>query len=166
MAGTTDRYALELLASGQAQKEVSHNEALVRIDALLHAAVESRTLATPPAAPAAGQCWLVADGASGDWAGQAGKLAFFCAGGWRFATAQDGCLVWVRAEGVFARRTPWGWNVGDWPAHAVVIGGDKVLGGRQPGIATPAGGSVIDVEARSAIGSVLAALRTHGLIAS
>lgn len=166
MAGTTDRYALELLASGQAQKEVSHNEALFRIDALLHAAVESRSLAAPPAAPSPGQCWLVADGASGEWAGQAGKLAQFSAGGWRFIAAQEGCLVWVRAEGTFARRTPWGWNVGDWPANAVVVGGNKVLGGRQPAIALPAGGALVDAEARSAIASIILALRTHGLIAT
>jgi len=166
MAGTTDRYAIEMLSSGQAQKEVSHNEALLRIDALLHAAVESRSLAQPPAAPAAGQCWIVADGASGAWAGQSGKFAHWTAGGWRFVEAREGCLVWVRGEGVFARRTPWGWNVGDWPANAILVGGVKVLGGRQGAIATPAGGATVDAEARAAIGAVLAALRAHGLIAT
>lgn len=166
MAGTTDRYGIELLASGQAQKEVSHNEALLRIDALLHAAVESRSLAAPPAAPTPGQCWIVADGASGAWAGQSGRFAHFRDGGWRFVAPQEGCLVWVRGEGVFARLTPWGWNVGDWPANAVVVAGNKVVGGRQPAIAAPNGGATVDAEARAAISAVLAALRTHGLIAS
>jgi hypothetical protein len=166
MAGTTDRYAIEMLTSGQAQKEVSHNEALLRIDALLHAAVESRSLSAPPPAPAAGQCWIVAEGGSGVWSGQSGQIAQFSAGGWRFIEPREGCLVWVRGEGVFARRTPWGWNVGDWPANALVVGGVKVVGARQPAIAAPAGGTIVDAEARAGIEAVLAALRSHGLIAT
>ena len=35
----TPRCALPLLATAQAQKEVTHNEALVLLDALIHAAV-------------------------------------------------------------------------------------------------------------------------------
>lgn len=166
MAGSTDRYEIELLTSGQAQKEVSHNEALLRIDALLHAAVESRSLSAPPLDATPGKCWIVADSGTGEWTGQSGRIAHLRAGGWRFVEPREGCLVWVRSEEVFARRTPWGWNVGDWPANALVVGGSKVVGVRQGAIASPAGGATVDAEARLAIGAILAALRSHGLIAT
>jgi hypothetical protein len=49
-----------LLQAGQAQKELTHNEALALIDMLLHAQVESMTVATPPGGAVVGQCWVVA----------------------------------------------------------------------------------------------------------
>jgi hypothetical protein len=48
------------LQAGQAQKELTHNEALALIDMLLHAQVESMTVATPPGGAVVGQCWVVA----------------------------------------------------------------------------------------------------------
>ena len=46
--------SLPLIEAGQAQKHVTHNEALLLLDAALHLAVASRSVATPPGAPAAG----------------------------------------------------------------------------------------------------------------
>ena len=48
---------------------------------------------------------------------------------------------------------------------AGTLDGDQVLSGRQPAIADVSGGAVIDVQARSALASILSALRQHGLIA-
>jgi hypothetical protein len=48
----------------------------------------------------------------------------------------------------------------------VAIGGQKVVGPRQAAVGDPAGGSVIDVQARQAVAQMLAALRAHGLIGS
>lgn len=164
MADTTDRYGLSLLQAGQAQKEITHNEALLGIDALLHAAAESRSLAAPPASPDPGRCWIVASGASGAWAGHAGDLACWGDGGWRFHTPREGCLVWVHDDGCYGRFGPYGWVFGDWPASALVVGGNKVVGGRGAAVAAPAGGSVADAEARAAISAIIARLREHGLI--
>lgn len=86
----TARWALPLLFAGQAQKEITHNEALVLIDALLHARVESADLASPPGTPLVGQCWIVADGATGDWAGKMGAIALWTEGGWRFVPPSAG----------------------------------------------------------------------------
>jgi hypothetical protein len=44
--------------------------------------------------------------------------------------------------------------------------GLTVVRARQPAIPDPTGGTVIDGQCRAAIGSILAMLRTHGLIAS
>ena len=165
MPDMTDRYGLALLASGQAQKEITHNMALLRVDALLHAAVESRSLSAPPGSPVAGQCWLVPAGATGLWTGQDGRIAHWQEGGWDYIAPAEGCLLWVKPEGVFARLTAYGWNVGDWAANALVVGGDKVVGGRGAAVAAPSGGAVVDAEARAAIDALLDRLRTHGLIA-
>lgn len=91
----TARWALPLLFAGQAQKEITHNEALVLVDALLHGRVESADLDNPPGAPAIGQCWIVAGGASGDWAGHAGAVALWTDGGWRFIAPRTGLSVAV-----------------------------------------------------------------------
>ena len=44
------------------------------------------------------------------------------------------------------------------------INGTQVLTVQQPSIGNPSGGATIDSQARTAIGSILTALRTHGLI--
>jgi hypothetical protein len=48
--------------------------------------------------------------------------------------------------------------------RALFIDGEQVVGGRLGSIPAPAGGAVVDVEARTAMAQILAALRTHGLI--
>ncbi|HEY5458050.1 MAG TPA: DUF2793 domain-containing protein, partial [Sphingomicrobium sp.] len=58
------------------------------------------------------------------------------------------------------------WESGIVRAEEVQIGGLTVVRQRQPAIANPTGGTVIDAECRTAIGSILTMLRTHGLIAS
>lgn len=45
------------------------------------------------------------------------------------------------------------------------VGNTKVVGSQQPTISNPAGGSVVDVESRSAISNIITTLKNHGLIA-
>jgi hypothetical protein len=71
MSEASARLALPFIVPGQAQKELYHNEALARIDAALHAAVEAGPMVDPPAESEEGQCWIVAPGAGGAWSGQA-----------------------------------------------------------------------------------------------
>lgn len=165
MADATDRFGLPLLQSGQSQKEVTHNEALIRVDALLHLAVQSRAATEPPAAPQAGQCWIVSGPAAGEWMGKEGCIAQFHAGGWNFVEAADGCLAWVLDEGVFAYRASAAWRSDAWPVKQLRLGGYSLLTGTQGAIADPSGGTTVDAEARAALGQVLDVLRQHGLIA-
>ena len=165
MTEASTRLALPLLQAGQAQKEVYHNEALTRLDMIVAATVQSIGSDDPPTAPDPGQCWIVGPAPSGAWAGQAGALAGWTPGGWRFVAAPEGTQVWSIADGVWARRSGSGWSIGELPVSSLQVSGVQVVGGRLGGIAGPVGGTTVDAEARTALAAILGALRTHGLIA-
>jgi hypothetical protein len=127
--------------------------------------VEAVGLDVPPTDPREGACWIVGDAPSGDWAGQAGAIAGWSGSGWRFVGAAEGMAVWNRAAGAVARRTGGFWVTGLVTGEALVIGGDQVVGARQPAIAPPEGGTTVDSQARASLAALLSALRVHGLIA-
>lgn len=160
----TARFALPFLAPGQTQKEWFHNEALQRIDMLLGSAVEEPALKDPPSNPVDGQCFLVGDAATGAWSGQDGAIAGYSDGGWRFAAPIEGMSVLVRQSGETMLRRNGSWETGILRVREVQIDGETVLRSRQPVIGDPAGGTIVDAEARAAISSMLLALRAHGLI--
>ena len=162
----TPRWSLPLLFAGQAQKEIFHNEALMLVDALLHGRVESAGLGTPPTDPAVGQCWIVAVPAEGAWSGEAGTIACWTEGGWRFVAPRAGLRMAVGDQGQALFHDGSEWRPGAIRDDGLYQADEKVVGLRQPAIAGPAGGGVIDAEARSTIAAILAALRAHGLIAS
>src|SRR5690606_18434255 len=58
----TPNLKLPYIAPAQAQKHVTHNEAIRALDALVHIAVEDRDLPEPPADPADGARYIVAEG--------------------------------------------------------------------------------------------------------
>ncbi|MBO9580746.1 MAG: DUF2793 domain-containing protein [Sphingobium sp.] len=162
----SDRLALPLLAAGQAEKELAHNEALLRLDIVTQSAVESADLNTPPPTPASGRCWIVAAGASGGWAGRAGAIAGWTDNGWRFVQPAPGWRVWVADRNHAMRYDGTGWIDEDARSGGYFVAGIQVLAAQQAAIANPAGGATSDSEARVAITSILAALRAHGLIAT
>ena len=136
------------------------------LDAVVSAAVEGLPLATPPVSPSVGSCYIVGASPTGAWTGQAHKLAAFTGGGWRFVAPFDGLSALVRSNGSTAVYRNGEWEVGKLRGSEVMVDGLKVVGTRQAAIPAPAGGSSADVEARAAIGAILAALRSHGLILS
>jgi hypothetical protein len=72
----TGRHRLPLLAVSQAQKEITHNEALVMIDALLHMAVEAALSAVPAVTDNdIGKSWIINGTPAGAWANKAGQIA-------------------------------------------------------------------------------------------
>lgn len=94
----TKHLALPLIDAAQAQKHVTHNEALALLDALAHLAVSARDAATPPATPAEGDRLLVGAAATGAFAGKDFQVATFLAGGWTFLSPQAGWRVYVADE--------------------------------------------------------------------
>lgn len=140
----TPRFDLPLLFAGQAQKEAFVNESQARIDALLHGAIEGE-LGAPPATPADGLNWLIASGASGEWAGKSGQIAARQAGNWLYVQPRDGMRILNKATGQNIRFT------GTWLAPS------------RP--TAPSGGAVVDAEARAAVVAVIACLTVAGVVA-
>ena len=85
---------LPYLDPNQNQKSVTHNAALRRLDALVQVGVQASSLQAPPAAPADGQRWIVAPGATGAWAGQDHALAAWQDGAWSFYAPGPGTLAY------------------------------------------------------------------------
>lgn len=107
--------------------------------------------ADPPAAPIVGASYIVATGATAEWAGHDGTIAAFTLGGWRFVPPVDGLTVLVKSTGETLRYANGSWS--------------RVLAARQAAITDVSGGTTVDVESRAAISAILGSLRAHGLIA-
>ncbi|HLS19565.1 MAG TPA: DUF2793 domain-containing protein [Paracoccaceae bacterium] len=104
----TPSFAMPLLDAAQAQKHVTVNEALMRADLLSARRVAYRG-AVPPEEPGDGEVYIVAEGASGAWAGHEYALALALNGGWEFVAPWEGAEFWVAAEG---RQLTW--RGGEW----------------------------------------------------
>lgn len=126
---TTPDLGIPELAQSQANPDITHNEALVLIQALLNGVI-NRTTETPPVSPTEGDAYIIGDGspaASGAWTGRANSIAIFWGGSWRFVPGndddgtpitmgarQEGLSVWVRDEEQFVvwSGSPQAWTAG------------------------------------------------------
>ena len=106
---------LPLLSAAQAQKHVTVNEALQKLDLMVQLAVIDRTLSAPPGSPADGARYVVAASPTGAWSGQGGKVAAWQDGAWSFLTPREGWTAWVNAENrlIFYDGAAWIENAGD-----------------------------------------------------
>lgn len=110
MANTT-RLGIALLEASQAQKEVTINEALTCIDAVVLATVKDKDLTAPPASPSVGDVYLLpASGTTGAWSGRGKSLAYFDQI-WRFIAPVQGMRVWVRDEVTYYLYNGTAWEI-------------------------------------------------------
>ena len=161
----TPRLSLPFLSAGQAQKEITHNEALQALDCLVAGAVEEPSTVTPPAAPVLGACYIVDQSPTGAWTGMSHCVAGWTSGGWRFIQPIDGMTFYVRSTSTWTVFRSGAWEVGIVRGDALILGGEQVVGPRLAGIPSASGGTTVDAEARAVLDEVLNALRQHGLIA-
>lgn len=106
---TIPNLLLPQILAGQAQKHVTHNEALRSLDGLVQLSVKDRTCNTPPASAADGARYIVGPAPTGSWAGWAGDIALRVDGAWHGLPARGGFLAWVEAEGVLLVREGLEW---------------------------------------------------------
>lgn len=161
----TARHELPLIVPGQSQKEMTHNEALTRLDMLVMPTAIAIADA-PPADPAPGDCWIVGAAPADAWSGMASHLACWSVGGWRYVAPRAGMAVWLLSHDCAAVRHGDAWRIGEVAGTGFFVGGQRVVGARQPAISAPAGGENADAQARAAIDAILAALTAHGLLAT
>jgi len=96
----TTHLGLPFIEGSQAQKHVTHNEALRILDSVVQIGVLDTDRTTPPSSPAEGDRHIVASGATGAWTGHAKAVAVREDGAWRFLVPQLGWCAWSDADGV------------------------------------------------------------------
>ncbi|MEL7490841.1 MAG: DUF2793 domain-containing protein [Pseudomonadota bacterium] len=95
---TSPRLGLSYVLPQQAQKHVTVNESLRRLDALIQLSVRNRQETNAPADPAEGDAYIAAQGASGLWENGDGEIWVFQDASWRNFAPKPGWLVWVEDE--------------------------------------------------------------------
>ena len=109
MSDTSSNLILPYLAAGQAQKHVTVNETIQRLDALVQLAVASATTSAQPASPADGALYVLPAGKTGaDWDAMGDSaLAYYRDGAWEEIAPREGerrCSPWICwSKSVFAR---------------------------------------------------------------
>jgi hypothetical protein len=102
--------ALPYIQPSQAQKHVTHNEAIAALDLLVQPVVISRQIAIPPAAPLQGDRYIVPAGGLDAFAGRAGLIALWSEGAWSFLQARPGWRAEVLDEGCAVVFDGAGWR--------------------------------------------------------
>lgn len=141
---TSPRLGLPFLFAGQAQKETFVNEALARIDGLLHGVIQAEQN-TPPGAPEDGHGWLIGPVPTGAWAGHPGKIALWQGGQWLLVEPRNGMRLLDIGSSQDIRRVGNAWA-------------------RPVAPALPAGGAVVDTQARAAIEALVTGLKEAGIL--
>ena len=117
---TTPHLAMNYIVASQAQKEVTHNDALNALDFLAQASVLSTTVTLPPASPSTGDAYIVAPAATGAWSGAGGCVAAYY-GGWVIKTPKAGWVVWAQDLKQALYYTGTAWAVLTTPKHDASI---------------------------------------------
>lgn len=110
-SSNTSNLVLPYLAVGQAQKHVTVNESLRRLDALVQLTVVSASETSQPASPADGAVYIVPPGKSGaDWSAYANwSLGYYRDGAWEELSPREGWLAHVKDADRLLRYTGAAW---------------------------------------------------------
>lgn len=108
---TTPQLGMDELETGQGEPEVTINTAMRTLEATLQLTVLDKDLTTPPASPAATARYIVAAGATAEWAGQANRIAFLLNSVWEFLTPREGWLAHVDDENTHYKYNGTAWEL-------------------------------------------------------
>lgn len=96
MTETTARFSLPFIMPAQAQKHLTHNEALRVLDLFLHLCIQDDTLITPPETAHENDAYIIPDGAIDEWSGRINQIAVFWDGAWQFFVPAAGWVAWIK----------------------------------------------------------------------
>ena len=110
MAEETAKLKLPYIMAAQAQKHITHNEALRNLDAIIQLSVIDRDLTSPPASPTEGSRFIIANASTGEWLGKDNQIAAFQDSAWNYYIPNEGWLCWVEDENLLLAYdgTLWG----------------------------------------------------------
>lgn len=84
---TSTKLGIPYIASQQSTPEITHNEALYMLEALLRGVIDRTN--TPPGSPTDGDSYLITSVATGAWAGWENHIAIRAGNAWRFVPGYD-----------------------------------------------------------------------------
>ena len=152
MSNTTN-LALRYLAVGQAQKHVTVNETLRRLDAVVQLTVVSASTTAEPGSPGDGAVYIVPSGKSGtQWASFANwSLGYYRDGAWEQISPREGWLAYVADTDLLLHYTGSAWELFAPGKLLTLSATDKLLGRSSSGAGaaeeitcTAAGRALID----------------------
>ncbi len=120
---TTPNLDLPFIEGAQAQKHVTHNEALSRLDAVVMLSVLDRDAAVPPVAPQEGDRFIVKAPGLDEFSGHDHKVAYYATGGWSFLEPRPGWLCHVEDENALVV-----WNGSVWQSAVISLQDLELLG--------------------------------------
>lgn len=102
--------SLPYLEAAQAQKHVTHNDALSLLDACVQLSVSARKVVSAPDNPPQGARFIVGAEGVGIFSGRANQIAYWDSAGWRFLAPQIGWLAWIVNENALFVFDAQGWS--------------------------------------------------------
>jgi len=146
----TSRHKLPLLAVGQAQKEYTHNEAMIMIDNLINLTVlniaHDPEIAMQSATDVENQGsknWLIGKNATGAWRDRSDQIAVKLDSGWRYLEPIESMTIYNAAL-----NNRMIYKELDWHIAPILTNAD--------------GGDTIDFQARESINEIIELLRLFG----
>lgn len=126
------RLGLPYLAAAQAQKHVTVNESLLRLDALVQLSARSATTDAQPGSPSDGDVYILPAGKTGAaWGAMAdGAIAYYRDGAWEALTPNAGWRCYVEDEAALYARNASAWRrIAAEQEHRLIFtpGGDGVV---------------------------------------
>ena len=118
MAEYSNRLDLPYIMASQAQKHVTHNDAIRLLDGMVQASVINATTSTPPASPSDGDCYIVAATATDEWAGWEDDIAMWADGAWYRLPRATGYRVWDQSADELLV-----YYSGSWSTFSAALGG-------------------------------------------
>lgn len=110
MSNETSNLSLPYIMPSQAQKHVTHNEAIELLDMVAQLTLEGVAATVPPSSPTEGQSWALGASSTDAWAGHDGKIASWRGGGWLFVAPQEGWMAWCKDAADLKVRTSGAWQ--------------------------------------------------------
>lgn len=98
MADYSTHLKLPYILPGQAQKHITHNEAIAALDTLTQLAVLDRDLNAPPGTPDVNMRYIVGSAPTGAWSGKSGQVTAWDGAAWQFYVPEPGWLAFVIDE--------------------------------------------------------------------
>ena len=110
MSDDTPLLSLPLIQPSQAQKHVTHNEALRLLDITVQLAVLDADRNAPPALPTEGDRHIVGPAPTGAWEGRSGQIAAWWGGAWVFVQPGPGWQARLLSQSVTLAHSAGQWS--------------------------------------------------------